>query len=236
MNDEDENNLPPPRPGMERSVEAVEEEKDDYVSTAHLPLATANEKRGSRHIWLISYADFMTILMIFFLAMYGYTYLAKEALLKQQPKFSASDFSNQIKDMKQKLGGQIKVQEDVDKVVLELSDQILFASGKSDLNSGASATLDDLAKSVKLINGDVIVQGHTDDVPIVGGRFRSNWELSAARSFSVIDALTSRGVPVQRLAAWGFGENRPMVANDSDEHRAQNRRIEVVILKKKQTA
>jgi chemotaxis protein MotB len=168
--------------------------------------------------------------------MYGYTYLAKEALLKQQPKFSDRDFTNQIDDMKQKLGGKLKVQEDVDKVVLDLSDQILFASGHADLNPGAAATLDDLAKSVKLMNGDVIVQGHTDDVRIIGGRYRSNWELSAARSFSVIDALTRRGVPVQRLAAWGFGENRPVVANDSDEHRAQNRRIEVVILKKKQTA
>jgi chemotaxis protein MotB len=215
----------------------VSEHPDDRgADTARHSLASVREKRSSRHIWLISYADFMTILMIFFLAMYGYTYMAKQALIKRQPRFSDRDFTNQISDMKQKLGSQLKVLEDVDKVVLEVSDQILFSSGHAELNPSAGATLDDLAKSVKLMNGDVIVQGHTDDVPVVGGRYKSNWELSAARSFSVIDALTARGVPVKRLSAWGFGENRPMVANDSDEHRALNRRIEVVILKKKPTA
>src|SRR5581483_3015261 len=82
-------------------------------STANRPPLAGIEKRNSRHIWLISYADFMTILMIFFLAMYGYTYMAKQALMKNQPKFSDRDFSNQISDMKQKLGSQLKVQEDV---------------------------------------------------------------------------------------------------------------------------
>lgn len=239
MSDEDEDNPPPllPRDEDEEDNPSFDEETNAETASANrLPISSVVEKRGSRHIWLISYADFMTILMIFFLAMYGYTYLAKETLMKQQAQYSATDFSTQIDSMKEKLGKQLKVQEDIDKVVLQLDDKILFASGRADLSGAAAATLDDLAKSVKLMNGDVIVQGHTDNVPIVSKKYRSNWELSAARSFSVIDALKARGVPVERLAAWGFGENRPVVENDTFEHRSQNRRIDIVILKKKQTA
>jgi len=199
------------------------------------PPGALGERRTPRQLWLISYSDFMTILMIFFLAMYGYTYLAKVNLLKSNPqKYARTEFSARMNEMKQKLGKQLVVKEDVDKVTLQLSDKILFASGSAALNREAIPTLEDLAKSVKLMEGEVIVSGHTDDVPVVGGRFKSNWELSAARAFSVIQALTKAGLSPQRLAAWGFGENRPVVPNTSAENRAENRRIEVIILKKKE--
>jgi chemotaxis protein MotB len=235
MSDSEEREPPLPPPSQD-GFDFPDDGWEESSESRRMPISAAAEKRGSRHIWLISYSDFMTILMIFFLAMYGYTYLAKEKLMRQQAKFSQSDFSNQLDDMKTKLGSQLKIQEDVDKVVMQLDDQILFASGRAELSSGAGSTLDELAKSVMLIEGDVIVQGHTDNVPIFTGRYKSNWELSAARSFSVISALTGRGVPVRRLAAWGFGENRPVVDNASPANRAQNRRIDVIILKKKQTA
>ncbi|MCG3204141.1 MAG: hypothetical protein KCHDKBKB_00844 [Elusimicrobia bacterium] len=195
--------------------------------------AGLNDRRSSRQLWLISYSDFMTILMIFFLSMYGYTYLAKATLLKNSRKKSDSDFVNQIAAVKEKLGNQIKIQSDVDKVIVELNEKILFPSGQATLSKDAKAPLEELAKSLKLIEGDVVVEGHTDNVPIKSGTFKSNWELSAARAFSVTKALVAQGVPPSRLAAWGFGENRPRVPNVDDASRAQNRRIEVVILRKK---
>lgn len=214
------------------------EEPDQEEAKIYMPSRSAlGERRAPRQLWLISYADFMTILMIFFLAMYGYTYLAKAALLKKHSQeFSESKFSGRIDEMKEKLGKQLTIQNDVDKVVLQLEEKILFASGKAALRAEAFQTLEELSNSIKLIDGDVIVSGHTDDIPVAGGRFKSNWELSAARAFSVIEALAKAGLPPQRLAAWGFGENRPVVPNISEENRAQNRRIEIVILKKKQKA
>lgn len=201
------------------------------------PMVFSGERRSARQLWLISYADFMTILMIFFLAMYGYTYLAKTALIDMgKKKMSYSEFTERVQDIQKKIGDQMKVQDDTDKVVVQLSDQILFPSGSAALSAAASSPLEELANSIKLIDGEVIVQGHTDDIPVRAGRFKSNWELSAARAFSVIAALTSQGVGPERLAAWGFGENRPLADNSTMAGRAQNRRIEVVILKKKQKA
>lgn len=74
------------------------------------------------------------------------------------------------------------------------------------------------------------VAGHTDDVPIHTARFASNWELSTARAVEVVRFLISNGMKPQQLSAAGFGEFDPAVPNDSTEHRAQNRRIEIVLL------
>jgi chemotaxis protein MotB len=109
----------------------------------------------------------------------------------------------------------------------------LFASGSATLSEDARTTLEELANSIKLTEGDVIIEGHTDNAPILGRRYKSNWELSAARAFSVINALSDRGIEPRRLAAWGFGENRPVAPNDGAVNMAKNRRIEIVILKKK---
>lgn len=209
----------------EGEIEAPEE------NFAHREL---NKAASSLNVWLVSYSDFMTILTIFFLAMYGYTYLDVASLLIPKPgNVSYSAFNEMVQKLKADTGTELKVQDDVDKVTIELSEKILFASGSAQLNSSADATMNSLAASLNKVEGDVIVQGHSDNVPIRGGRFGSNWELSAARAFSVIEKLTEKGVPAKRLSAWGFGENRPVVSNNTPDERSQNRRIEIVVLKKK---
>ena len=195
--------------------------------------SSSSERKSFSHLWLVSYSDFMTIMMIFFLVLYGYTVMAKSALIHQnENKMSYSDFSKTISQIKGPLGESLQVQEDVSKVVILLPDKILFPSGQSALNQLAKRTLEDVANSLKLVEGDIVVEGHTDNVPIAGGRYRSNWELSAARSFSVVEELARQGISQTRLAAWGFGENRPLVPNKTNDARAKNRRIEVVLLKK----
>jgi chemotaxis protein MotB len=135
--------------------------------------------------------------------------------------------------MYERFGDQLKVEESLDKVTLKVGEKVLFTSGSARLSAPAVATLAELANSIKLLEGDVIIEGHTDNIPVVGGPFKSNWELSAARAFSVINALSDNGVDAKRLAAWGFGENRPVVANDTADNRSKNRRIEVIVMRKK---
>lgn len=233
--DQFDQSAPPPfREDEAESSEELGEASDAVDGFSRAPLAPVERRSSNRQLWLISYSDFMTILMIFFLAMYGYTYLAKMSLLKaQKNQINYAEFAGRVQDMQKKIGGQIKVQDNVDKVIVQLSDKVLFPSGSAVLSPESVSTLEELAKSIKLIEGEVIVQGHTDNVPVRSARIKSNWELSSARAFSVIAALTQQGVPPERLAAWGFGENRPLAENTTAEGRAENRRIEVVILKKK---
>lgn len=211
-----------------------ENQGEKEETSENLVQKTPERPESFLNIWLISYSDFMTILTIFFLAMYGYTYLdAASMLVPKTGNMTYSEFSEMVEKLKTETGAELKVQDDVDKVTIEMSEKILFASGSAQLNSEAGATLNSLAESLNKVEGDVIVQGHSDNVPVRGGRFDSNWQLSAARAFSVIEKLTEKGVPEKRLAAWGFGENRPLVGNETAENRAQNRRIEIVVLKKK---
>lgn len=194
--------------------------------------APAGERRDFNHLWLVSYSDFMTILMIFFLGLYGYTILAKAALAKKAPKMNYTEFAEAISKIKGPSGEDVEVQQDIGKVILNLPEKILFSSGHAELNANSKRTLEDVAKSLKLVDGEIVVEGHTDNVPVRGGSYESNWELSAARSFSVIEQLARAGVPQDRLAAWGFGEQRPVVPNTDAASRAKNRRIEIVVLKK----
>ena len=206
----------------------MDEQQKHSTWTRRVP----EDRRTPFQIWLVSYSDFMTILTIFFLAMYGYAYLDAAALVSStKSDMTYSAFSDLVRKLQDESKGQIKVEDQVDKVVIALGEGILFPSGSSQLSLSADRTLKDLAGSLNRIKGDIMVQGHTDNVPMTGGRFRSNWELSVARAFSVIEKLTEKGIPAKRLAAWGFGENRPLVENDTTEHRAQNRRIEIVVLK-----
>jgi len=75
----------------------------------------------------------------------------------------------------------------------------------------------------------VVIEGHTDAVPLSKSPYRSNWELSVARSNSVIERLVADGVPAARLVASGYGEHRPAAGNDTPAGRARNRRVEILI-------
>ena len=235
FNEEENQSLEELRDQEQMNVQAESEavqEQESFGSSGKRHFFSV-ERRSFGHLWLVSYSDFMTIMMIFFLGLYGYTVLAKAALLSQQKnQVSYSEFAEMISKIKGPLGESMQVQEGVGKVTIQLSDKILFASGQAILNQNAKRTLEDVANSLKLVTGDIVVEGHTDNIPVRGGKYRSNWELSAARAFSVVEALSNEGVPQDRLAAWGFGEHRPVAANTSENDRAKNRRIEIILLKK----
>ncbi len=119
--------------------------------------------------------------------------------------------------------------------------EVLFPSGGAELNEAGeaemaklAAALIDLAKEIPPeINWVLRVDGHTDNVPLSGtGKYADNWELSSGRATSVVKYLISQGVPAERLVAAGFGEYQPIAEGDSDEARAQNRRIELKLTEK----
>ena len=117
------------------------------------------------------------------------------------------------------------------KVKLVLSDALLFDSGKADLSENSTKLLSVVAKEMKTLPNPIIIEGHTDNVAVRGGRFSSNWELSMARAYAVLRFLEQQGVPSNRLAGIGYGEFRPMADNNDPAARAKNRRIEIDLLR-----
>lgn len=116
------------------------------------------------------------------------------------------------------------------KLVMELSDSLLFEPGSADLTPDALLLLEPVAQALGARDYNVHVEGHTDNVPISNGRFRNNFELSTARAVNVIMNLINKGgLPAQRFSASGYGEYRPVAGNDTPEGRAKNRRVDFVI-------
>ena len=116
-------------------------------------------------------------------------------------------------------------------IVTVLTDKMLFAPGDADLRPEEQALLDQIANVTNAVPNQVRVEGHTDSLPIHTARFPSNWELSAVRATTVLRYFADHHVAVSRLQAAGYADQRPIAPNDTEEHRARNRRVEVVILR-----
>ena len=118
-------------------------------------------------------------------------------------------------------------------VVTVMTDKMLFASGQADLRPEESGLLKTVAGAAKIVpQNPVRVEGHTDSLPIHTPRFPSNWELSTTRATTVLRYFESCGVAAGRLEASGYADQRPLGPNDSDENRAKNRRVEIVLLRR----
>jgi chemotaxis protein MotB len=119
-------------------------------------------------------------------------------------------------------------------VYISLSDNMLYKSGSYQISDKAGATLAKIAKIINdYSNYDVLIEGNTDNVPISQVNIRNNWDLSALRASSVVQALqTNYNVDPKRLTAGGRGEFNPLAANNTDFGKAQNRRTEIIITPK----
>ncbi|MDP9431327.1 MAG: flagellar motor protein MotB [Actinomycetota bacterium] len=116
-------------------------------------------------------------------------------------------------------------------IVTIVTDAVLFQSGAAELAPRGRQVLDAVALSIRRVPNHVAVEGHTDSQPVRSGRFGSNWELSTARSTSVLRYLVEqRGAPATRMAAAGYADQRPIASNATAAGRAKNRRVEVVLL------
>ncbi len=127
--------------------------------------------------------------------------------------------------------GRLRVRIVRGRMVVELPDNILFESGAAELKEAGEAALAEIVEVLKTIPGrEFQVAGHTDNVPISSRRFPSNWELSTSRAVAVTKFMIERGLEGGRVSAAGHAETAPVASNDTPEGRAQNRRIEIILL------
>jgi chemotaxis protein MotB len=145
-----------------------------------------------------------------------------------------STYDELVTDLESEVSsGQIEIQRLREGLRLNVSDDVLFATGSADLDRIGRDVLIKVAGQLKTLKDFIEVRGHSDNRKIGGSlakRYPSNWELAAARAARVVRLLEANGVPGDRLAAVSLGPNQPVAANDTAENRARNRRIEIRLL------
>ena len=129
---------------------------------------------------------------------------------------------------------QVNVRQSENWTEIELDSEFMFATGRGRLSEQATALIAKVATAIQTTDTPVRVEGFTDNVPVTGGAYGSNWELSAARAANVVESLATAGVEPERMSATGFGELHPVADNTSRAGRRKNRRVIVAIAKHKQ--
>jgi len=146
-----------------------------------------------------------------------------------------STYDSLVRDLKKEIeSGEVKVTQFRDLLTVNLVEKILFDSGRTEIKPRGLEILRRVGEILKGVRDKVVrIEGHTDNVPIGAAlqvRFATNWELSTARATVVARFLQDKvGLDSSRLSATGYGEHRPVAPNDTDEGRAQNRRIEIIL-------
>ena len=242
---------------------------------AHHP-AHQNHER-----WLVSYADFITLLFAFFVVMFatsqtdkaraqqvsdsvkgalengGVTAAVHEILggtvddtrqgerpdararrhadikdrtlvpaeLIPSMKFLTKALEAEIKD------GKVEIRLQPRGLVVSLRQAAFFPSGEDSIEPKTYPSVEKIAETIRKLPNSVRLEGHTDSVPIHTSRFRSNWELSAARGIAMLELLNTRfGIPRDHLAIAGYADTAPIDDNGTEQGRAHNRRVDIVIL------
>jgi chemotaxis protein MotB len=236
------------------------------------------EEHESHDRWLVSYADFITLLFAFFTVLYAtsdrdvkkqkefedsikaaMTPMSESSQLMTDSSVNSSDAINPIespiekysqtkrsleeleeqmkRDLETTLGADRykstvqSIHHDKDGVRITLSSELLFPSGSDRIREESLATIAALADALKKTSGQIVVEGHTDNQPIGTSKFPSNWDLAAARSTMFVRFLITRHkIPASRIQVAAFADQRPIANNDSEGTRAQNRRIEVLLI------
>jgi len=213
------------------------------------------ERGGQRERWLISYTDFITILLILFIAIAAQglrsaqtppprpapqqkaapipTIQAAPAPSAEEPAPAASKPKDPVlvqaleKLQAQGLDSHLESRG----LVISLPQAILFPSGEDHVLPAAFPMVARIAEVIASVPNKVALVGHADSVPIHTRRFQNNWELSAARSVNLLEVLNKRyGIPESRLSVESFGSNAPKDSNDTEAGRAENRRVEILLL------
>jgi len=171
--------------------------------------------------WLVNYADLMTELVCFFVILY-----AMSAALSKDMQKASQEVQEMVKEGQ--MQGQVSMDKEGMRITLEEQSAVaFFESGNAELTEHMKEQMDKLAPVLKKLSEkfDIVVEGHTDDIPIYTTQFASNWELSTARSTNVVKLLLEKEFNPKRLAAVGYGEFHPIVPNDSELNRKKNRRV-----------
>jgi len=209
---------------------------------ARLTVRSGREEEDDSTFWLITYSDMTTLLLAFFLLMFSFSLLdqqRQQELLTALNSVSARrgaarpvDAERAAREIAAQFGKDTTFVEATEsEVTVGLSSGVTFASGEAELTDEARQSLVKVASIVRQLPSSIRVEGHTDDVPVRGGDFANNWELSAARAQAVVRLLIEQGIEPRRLQVVGYGDVRPRASNATDDGRARNRRIELKILR-----
>ena len=150
----------------------------------------------------------------------------KVEIAEKDLKLLQAELSEEIEN------GRLSVRREGSRIIMQIHEQGSFASGYADIKTEFLPTLDKIGLLSAKMSGIVQVTGHTDDLPISNSRFRSNWELSSSRAVTVAHRLLKSGnLDPRRLVITGLAWTQPRVPNDTPENRAQNRRVEINIVR-----
>jgi chemotaxis protein MotB len=236
-----------------------------------------SERHANHERWLVSYADFITLLFAFFVVMYSTAQVDKQKVGKlalsiqvafdqlgvfpgsampsappgmyPPPKPNISSTGNGGEDMSALEGelqkalepeiarNEVAIRKVPDGLVISLREVGFFDSGSANLQARGSEAFGRIAELLLRYPHRIRIEGHTDNVPIHNSQFASNWELSTARATEMVQTLIDEyQFPPARLSAAGYAQYHPVAANDSADGRAQNRRVDVLVLDSQVTA
>ncbi|VEG90659.1 flagellar motor protein MotB [Legionella spiritensis] len=222
------------------------------------------ENHEDAHRWVVSYADFITLLFAFFVVMYAISSVnvSKYKAMAQgmHSAFNSSDGKQapveDIGDANGQSAGEIKgsenepfealskaladlqdpdihIQKEQGWVELDIKAGALFDSGSADLKPSAIIKMMKVAEVLKEVPFPIALEGYTDNVPISTPKFPSNWELSTGRAAAMARVLTMYGVDPGKITVTGYGAQYPVADNATEEGRAKNRRVNLIISKDK---
>lgn len=212
--------------------------------------------------WVVSYADFTTVLLALFVFLFALSNndnikikdfkdsIKKE--FKQEKTINKTAINeNENKDnvinetskkdslfelVKNNLGNDNKIEiiQSGKGITLRLKDTLLFDSASAEIKPNSLDTISDIANFLTTVDNPVIIEGHTDSIPIKNSIYATNWELSSARAINLIKYLTENyKLSPKRLSAVGYGEYAPIYDNTTNKGREKNRRVDIIILDNK---
>jgi chemotaxis protein MotB len=196
------------------------------------------EESAQDELWLISYADMLTLLVGFFVLIIASVPM-KRANFERIAAALSGKGQAPLEDLRDKvdaliartpeLKDKVRTRDDAEGMGIEFRDALLFDSGSPKLREEAQPAIAEIARLLRELPGrPVIVEGHTDEVPINTASFHSNWELSSQRAINVLQSLQSSGVPRERMSARAYADTRPLATaaeQDLEKRRASNRRV-----------
>ena len=221
-----------------------------------------HEEHENHERWLVSYADFITLLFALFVVMYStssvnegkYRAVSESAQaafnpstltakkIEIGPKLSSGNRSTGKVEYIAAIKGVLKEFEQNKKlsifqnskgIVIRITDTALFDSGSAVIKNEAVEAIDSLAGVLANLKENIQIEGHTDNIPINSPLYPSNWELSSSRATSIVRRFVNYGMEPSRLTAIGYGEYRTIAENDTGEGRSKNRRVDIVVLNDK---
>jgi chemotaxis protein MotB len=223
-------------PACEIRVAGEYDPRDDGALTGH-------------HRWLLSYADFLTLLFALFVVLLASSYTthkrasavsaaAARALIHKPPEPDpalvnlARTRSLLVDRLAREIdASHIEIRTDSRGLAIMLRDGAFFRPGDDGILPGAYGPIDEIARAIAPLSNLISVEGHSDARAIHNSRFGDNWELSSARGLSLLRYLTERyGIAPERLSAAAYADTRPQADNNSASGRARNRRVDIVIL------